>query len=91
VSREMIEVGAFTWNRVLRLYEPDATARQHCESEGLRCPQEVFTQLFSEKLHDEDFAVIVRRIDYSAPLACRKRSGQPLRAFANASCRRVVV
>jgi hypothetical protein len=37
---------------------------QHCESEGLQCPQEVFTQLFSGKAHDEDFAVIVRSVDW---------------------------
>jgi hypothetical protein len=27
MSREAIEVGAFTWSRIQRLYEPDATAR----------------------------------------------------------------
>ena len=65
MSREAIEVGAFTWSRIQRLYDPDATAHwQRCESEGLQCPQEVFTQLFSEKAHDEDFAVIVRSIDW---------------------------
>jgi hypothetical protein len=65
VSREAIEVGAFTWSRIQRLYNPDATLHwQRCESEGLQCPQEVFTQLFSEKAHDEDFSVIVRSIDW---------------------------
>jgi len=65
MSREAIEVGAFTWSRIQRLYDPEAAAHwQRCESEGLQCPQEVFTQLFFEKAHDEDFAVIVRSIDW---------------------------
>jgi len=65
MSREAIEVGAFTWSRIQRLYEPDATAHwQRCESEGLPCPQEVFTQLFHEQSNNEDFAVIVRSIDW---------------------------
>ena len=66
MSRETIEVGAFTWSRIQRLYAPDATTHwQRCESEGLQCPQEVFTQLFHEQSNNEDFAVIVRSIDYS--------------------------
>jgi hypothetical protein len=65
MSREAIEVGAFTWSRIRRLYDPDATAHwQRCESEGLRCPQEAFTQLFHEQSNNEDFAVIVRSIDW---------------------------
>jgi len=65
MSREAIEVGAFTWSRIQRLYDADATAHwQRCESEGLQCPQEVFTQLFNEKATAEDFAVIVRSIDW---------------------------
>jgi hypothetical protein len=65
MSREAIEVGAFTWSRIQRLYDSDATARwQRCESEGLRCQQEVFTQLFHEQSNNEDFAVIVRSIDW---------------------------
>lgn len=65
MSREAIEVGAFTWSRIRRLHGPDATAHwQRCESEGLQCPQEVFIPLFSEKAHDEDYAVIVRSIDW---------------------------
>jgi hypothetical protein len=63
--RETIEVGAFTWSRIQRLYDCDAVTHwQHCESEGLQCPQEVFTQLFYEQAHSEDFAVIVRSIDW---------------------------
>jgi hypothetical protein len=79
MSREAIEVGAFTWSRIQRLYEPDATAHwQRCESEGLQCPQEVFTQLFHEQSNNEDFAVIVRSIDYSA--LCASPFARPLRA-----------
>jgi hypothetical protein len=67
MSREAIEVGAFTWSRIQRLYDADATLHwQRCESEGLPCPQQVFTRLFHEQSNNEDFAVIVRSIDYSA-------------------------
>jgi len=65
MSREAIEVGASTWSRIQRLYEPDATAhRERCESEGLQRPQEVFAQLVHEQSNNEVFAVIVRSIDY---------------------------
>jgi hypothetical protein len=65
MSREAIEVGAFTWSRIQRLYDADpVTHWQRCESEGLQCPQEVFTQLFHENASAEDFAVIVRSIDW---------------------------
>jgi hypothetical protein len=63
--RETIEVGAFSWARIQRLYDADAVVHwELCEAEGLRCPQEVFTQLFHEKANDEDFTVIVRSIDW---------------------------
>jgi hypothetical protein len=53
VNRNSIEVGAFSWARIQRLYNADATVHwQRCESEGLPCPQEVFTQLF----HPEEIA-----------------------------------
>jgi hypothetical protein len=53
VSREAIEVGAFTWSRIQRLYDPDAVTHwQRCESEGLQCPQEVFAQLFHAEVPD---------------------------------------
>jgi hypothetical protein len=65
MSRETIEVGAFTWSRIQRLYEPDPTSHwQRCESDGLQCPQEVFTQFFHEQSNNEDFAVIVRSTDW---------------------------
>jgi hypothetical protein len=65
MSRDAIEVGAFTWSRIQRLYNADpVTHWQRCESEGLQCPQEVFTQLFHEQANNKDFAVIVRSIDW---------------------------
>jgi hypothetical protein len=48
MSREAIEVGAFTWSRIQRLYDTDAVTHWQRCSEGLQCPQEVFTQLFHE-------------------------------------------
>jgi hypothetical protein len=64
-SRAAIEVGAFTWARIQRLYDADAVAHwQRCEAAGLQCPQEVFTQLFHQKANDDEFAVIVRSIDW---------------------------
>jgi len=65
MSREAIEVGAFTWSRIQRLYDDDpVTHWQRCESEGLQCPQEVFTQLFHEEANNDDFAAIVRAVDW---------------------------
>ena len=65
MNRSSIEVGAFTWARIQRLYDADAVAHwRRCESEGLQCPQEVFTQLFHEEANNEDFAVIVRSVDW---------------------------
>jgi hypothetical protein len=49
MNRDPIEVGAFSWARIQRLYDVDAVVHwQRCESEGLQCPQEVFMQLFHE-------------------------------------------
>jgi hypothetical protein len=65
MNREAIEVGAFSLARIQRLFDADAVVHwQRCESEGLQCPQEVFTQLSSEEANNEDFAVIVRSIDW---------------------------
>ena|SRR5271170_2522256 len=65
MSREAIDVGAFTWTRVQRLYDSDpGTHWQRCASEGLECPQEVFTQLFHEDANNADFAAIVRAVDW---------------------------
>lgn len=37
MSREAIEVGSFTWSRIKRLHEPDATAHwQRCDVERLK-------------------------------------------------------
>jgi hypothetical protein len=58
-----IEVGAFSWARIQRLYDADAVLHwQRCETQGLQCPQEVFTQLFHEETNNEGFAVIMRSI-----------------------------
>jgi hypothetical protein len=65
MNRGAIEVGAFPWARIQRLYDADAVVHwQRCEAEGLQCPQEVFAQLFHEKASDEDFAVVVRSVDW---------------------------
>jgi hypothetical protein len=65
MNRTPIDVGAFSWARIQRLYDADAVVHwQRCEAEGLQCPQEVFTQLFREKANDEGFAVIVRSVDW---------------------------
>jgi len=34
-----------------------------CEADGLQCPQDVFTQLFSEEANNEGIAVIVRHVE----------------------------
>jgi hypothetical protein len=65
MNRDAIEVGAFSWARIQRLYDSDPVVHWHrCESEGLSCPQEVFMQLFHEEANNEDFAVIVRSVDW---------------------------
>ena len=51
MNREAIEVGAFTWSRVQRLYDADPTAHwRRCAAEGLECSQEVFAQLFHDTI-----------------------------------------
>jgi hypothetical protein len=43
MSREAIEVGAFTWTLIQRRYDPDANADwQRCEFEGLEAPRDLF-------------------------------------------------
>ena len=65
MSRDAIEVGAFTWSRIQRLYDASVDIHlQRCESEGLQCPLEVFVQLFHEPANNADFAVIIRSIDW---------------------------
>src|ERR1035438_7108201 len=65
MNREPIEVGAFTWTRVQRLYDGDTTMHwQRCEAEGLECPLEVFSQLFHEEANSSDFAALVRAVDW---------------------------
>jgi hypothetical protein len=65
MSPEAIEVGAFTWSRIQRLYRDDPGAHwESCEPEGLQCPQEIFLQLFYEQANQEGFDVIIRSIDW---------------------------
>lgn len=65
MPREALEVGAFTWGRIQRLYDADPAVHwQRCEAEGLECPQDVFTQLFHEEANNPDFAAIVRAVDW---------------------------
>jgi len=40
MNRDAIEVGAFSWARIQRLYDADVVVHwQRCEAEGLQCPQ----------------------------------------------------
>jgi hypothetical protein len=65
MTREAIDVGAFAWGRIQRLYDADPVVHwQRCAAEGLECPQEVFAQLFHEEANNADFAVIVRAVDW---------------------------
>jgi hypothetical protein len=65
MNRRVIEVGAFSWARIQRLYHVDTVLHwQRCEAEGLQCPQDVFTQLFHEEANSEDFASVVRSVDW---------------------------
>jgi hypothetical protein len=91
MNRSAIEVGAFTWARIQRLYDADAIVHwQRCEAEGLQCPQEVFAQLFSEEANNEDFAAIVKGVDYSALRASPFAWAQG-RPFGRSPARRAVV
>jgi hypothetical protein len=59
------EPGRISWGRIQSLYDADADLhRLRCEAEGLRCPLEVFSQLFREEDNNEDFLVTVRTIDW---------------------------
>jgi hypothetical protein len=55
MNRNPIDVGAFSWGRIQRLYDADAVMHwQRCELEGLQCPQEVFTQLFHDSISADE-------------------------------------
>lgn len=65
MSREPLEVGAFTWARIQRLYDADLQIHwTRCAADGFECPQEVFGQLFHEDPDNADFAVLVRAVDW---------------------------
>jgi hypothetical protein len=96
--QEAVGGGAFTWNRIQRLYDADPAAHwQRCESEGLECAYDVFAQLFTQEANNADFAVIVRAIDWGrvrweleefsgiAPRHVRVDRGYPVRQLARGS------
>jgi hypothetical protein len=57
MSREAIEVGAFTWSRIQRLYDGDSVTHwQRCESEDLQCPQEASESRLGEAVMDAEVA-----------------------------------
>jgi len=57
MSREAIEVGAFTWSRIQRLYGGDGVTHwQRCESKGLQCPQEASESRLGEAVMDAEVA-----------------------------------
>jgi len=65
MSRGGTEAGVFAWARIERLYDADAAVHwQHCQADGLECPQEVFDQLFHEEANNADFAALVRAVDW---------------------------
>jgi hypothetical protein len=65
MPREALEVGAFTWSRIQRLYDVEGQIHwTRCEAEGFECPHEVFAQLFHEDANDADFAATVRAVDW---------------------------
>jgi hypothetical protein len=104
MNRRELDVGAFSWARIQRLYDADAVVHwQLCEAEGLPCAQEVFTQLF----HAEDVNATetnsadempsgpnllsldsVRGVDYSA---LRASPFAPLRAAPSGVRQRVAL
>jgi hypothetical protein len=79
-----IDVGAFAWGRVQRLYDADPEVHwQRCEAEGLQCPLEVFTQLFHADATDTDFVAIVRAVDWGrAHWELSELSGIALRSMS---------
>jgi hypothetical protein len=81
MNRSVIEVGAFSWARIQRLYDADPVVHwQRCEAEGLQCPAEVFSQLFREEDSNESFSVTLRTIDWgSVAWEQRDLSGVALR------------
>jgi hypothetical protein len=60
-----VEAAAFTWSRIQRLHDADPALHwRRCEAEGLECPQEVFTQTFSEQPRNQELVAIVRAVDW---------------------------
>jgi hypothetical protein len=85
MSRETIEVGAFTWVRIQRLYDADPLVHwERCEAQGLECPLEAFAQLFVDEAANPDFEVIIRGIDWG-------RVSWELQEFSGVALRQVRV
>ena len=65
LPREALEVGAFTWSRIQRLYDSDPAVHwQRCAAEGLECPQDVFTQLFHLERHVRAILIVKQHSPY---------------------------
>lgn len=85
MSRAAIEVGAFAWGRVQRLFDSDLVAHwSRCCAQGLVCPLDVFSQLFRDGPDHEDFTALLRAVDWG-------RVRWELSEFSGVNLRRVSV
>jgi hypothetical protein len=85
MNRPAIEVGAFPWGRVQRLYDPDLGVHwSRCCAQGLVCPLDVFAQLFRDGPEHEDFTALLRAVDWG-------RVRWELTEFSGVNLRRVSV
>jgi hypothetical protein len=85
MNRRALEVGAFSWVRVRRLFDADLVVHwNRCSAEGLACPLDVFAQLFRDGPDHADFAALVRAVDWG-------RVRWELTEFSGANLRRVSV
>jgi hypothetical protein len=85
MAGESLELGAFTWGRIQRLYHADPAVHwQRCEAEGFVCPEEVFAQMFHAEADNADLSVIVRAVDWG-------RIRWELQEFSGISLRQVRV
>ncbi len=65
MNRPAIEVGAFPWGRVQRLFDADLVVHwSRCCAQGLACPLDVFAQLFRGGPDHEDFTALLRAVDW---------------------------
>jgi hypothetical protein len=55
-----------TWTAIQKVYAASATDHfDRAQALGLECPADVFEQLFHDHHGDEDFAAVVRFIDWA--------------------------